>query len=98
MKVIPRKAFSGKKPVSADEIARMADEGKDVSRYFTNKGHMVRRVNVDFTDVMLRELDEKVSEMNVSRQSAIKFMVRQWLDQHNGMANGMTAKVRSARG
>ena len=43
---------SQKKPVSAEAIARMAERGKDVSRFFTNKGRMmgpIQRVNVDFT-------------------------------------------------
>ena len=40
-----------KKPVAAETIARLADNGKDVSRFFTNSGHMmgpIQRVNVDF--------------------------------------------------
>ena len=39
-----------RKLVSADAIARIADQGKDVSRFFTNKGRMmapIQRVNVD---------------------------------------------------
>jgi hypothetical protein len=46
--------------VSAEAIARMADRGADVSRFFTNAGHMmdpIRRVNVDFAAPMLKELD-----------------------------------------
>src|ERR1700686_3487823 len=49
-----------KKPVSAESIARMADKGKDVSRFFTNSGEMrkpIQRVNVDFTASMLEELE-----------------------------------------
>jgi hypothetical protein len=37
---------------SAESIARMADRGEDVSRFFTNMGKMnqpIQRVNVDFT-------------------------------------------------
>ncbi len=29
-----------KKSVAAETIARLADKGKDVSRFFTNSGHM----------------------------------------------------------
>jgi hypothetical protein len=29
-----------KKPIPAESIARMADNGKDVSRFFTNSGGM----------------------------------------------------------
>ena len=70
---------------SAEAIARMADRGEDVSRFFTNTGRMnqpIQRVNVDFTALMLKELDEAAEEMNVSRQAVIKSYVRQGLDQH----------------
>ena len=73
------------KKITADEIADMADIGKDISRYFTNKGKMkypTQRVNVDFTVDMLKELDEIASELNISRQAVIKTFLRQALDQH----------------
>ena len=59
-----------KKVPSAESIARMADRGQDVSRYFTNRGRMmppIQRVNVDFTAPMLQELDQAASELNVSQ-------------------------------
>lgn len=74
-----------KKP-TADEIAEMADDGKDISKYFTNKGTMkqpVQRVNVDFTVEMLQELDQVAVELNISRQAVIKSYLRQSLDQHH---------------
>ena len=73
-----------KKP-TADEIADLAENGKDISKYFTNKGKMkypTQRVNVDFTVQMLQELDGMSSELNISRQAVIKSMLRQALDQH----------------
>ena len=79
MKQTPRK----RKPISAEAIARMADQGKDISRFFTNKGRMVypvQRVNVDFTGEMLRELDEEAAGLNISRQAVIKTLVREGLD------------------
>jgi hypothetical protein len=75
-----------KKVPSAESIARMADRGEDVSRFFTNRGKMIRpiqRVNVDFTASMLQELDQAAAELNVSRQAVIKAFVRQALDQHH---------------
>ena len=72
-----------KKPISAEAIARMADQGKDISRFFTNKGRMVypiQRVNVDFTGEMLRELDQEAACLNISRQAVIKTLVREGLD------------------
>ena len=75
-----------KKVPSAESIARMAARGEDVSRFFTNRGKMMRpiqRVNVDFTASMLQELDQAAAELNVSRQAVIKAFVRQALDQHH---------------
>lgn len=74
-----------KKPVAAETIARLADEGKDVSQFFTNTGRMMRpvqRVNVDFASPMLEELDDAAKELNVSRQAVIKTLIRQALDHH----------------
>lgn len=80
MKKMSRK----KNPVSAEAIARMADNGKDVSRFFTNSGQMrkpIQRVNVDFTAGMLEELESAAKELNISRQAVIKTLIRQALDQ-----------------
>ena len=79
-----KKTRSRKKPASAEAIARLADNGKDVSRFFTNSGKMmkpIRRVNVDFTAAMLEELEAAAKELNISRQAVIKTMLRQALDQ-----------------
>ena len=76
---------SAKKPVSADAIARLAEQGKDVSHLFKGQGRMVQpiqRVNVDVTAGMLEELDRAAQDLNVSRQAVIKTLVRQALDQH----------------
>ena len=73
------------KPISAEAIARLADEGKDVSGFFKGQGRMVQpiqRVNVDLTASMLEELDRTARDLNISRQAVIKTLVRQALDQH----------------
>jgi hypothetical protein len=91
-KYCPRDSFGNfmentrrrRKPVSAEAIARVADEGKDVSRFFTNKGRMmgpIQRVNVDLALGMLEELDRAAKELNISRQAVIKTLIRQALDQ-----------------
>ena len=81
-----KKTRSAKRKLpAAESIARMADEGRDVSRLFTNSGRMVppvQRVNVDFTAPMLEELDRQAQELNISRQAVIKTLLRQGLDQH----------------
>jgi hypothetical protein len=84
-----------RKKTSAEEIARLADRGKDVSRFFTNSGRMmesIRRVNVDFASPMLKELDRAAMELNISRQAAIKTLIRQALDQRY-----LAGKARAAR-
>ena len=69
-------------PPTADEIAEMASRGEDVSAYFTNKFTVVRpgrRVNVDLTQGMLRELDERAARLNISRQAVIKTLLERAL-------------------
>ena len=76
---------------TADEIAEMASAGKDVSAYFTNEFTVVRpirRVNVDLTQGMLRELDAREARLNVSRQAVIKTLLQQALDQTGGRRTG----------
>lgn len=73
------------RPASAEAIAGLADKGKNVSRFFTNSGRMmkpIQRVNVDFTPAMLEELERAAKELNVSRQAVIKTLIRYALDQH----------------
>jgi hypothetical protein len=80
-----KKTHKSTKPFSAEQIARMADQGKDVSVFFKGKGCMVQpiqRVNVDLTGAMLQELDQAARDLNISRQAVIKTLVRQALDQH----------------
>ena len=80
-----KKTRNSAKPLSAEAIARLADQGKDVSRFFKGQGRMVQpiqRVNVDVTAGMLEELDRAAQDLNVSRQAVIKTLVRQALDQH----------------
>jgi ribbon-helix-helix CopG family protein len=79
-----KKTRTKKKHLSAHAIARLADNGKDVSGFFTNSGKMrrpIQRVNVDFTASMLEELEAAAKELNISRQAVIKTMIRQALDQ-----------------
>jgi len=87
-----------KKPASAESIARMADNGKDVSRFFTNSGEMrkpIQRVNVDFTASMLEELESAARDLNISRQAVIKTLVRQGLDQRQRARASRTRTKRS---
>jgi hypothetical protein len=74
------------KVMTADQIAELADNGEDISRFLTGKGKMmppIQRVNVDFAQPMLQELDEAARELNISRQAVIKTLLRMALDQQN---------------
>jgi Ribbon-helix-helix protein, copG family len=80
-----KKTRKAAKPISAEAIARLADQGKDISGHFKGQARMVypiQRVNVDLTAAMLDELDQAARNLNVSRQAVIKTLVRQALDQH----------------
>ena len=71
-----------KTSATVDEIAEMATRGEDVSRFFTNQFTVVRpvrRVNVDLTHGMLRDLDAKAAKLNISRQAVIKTLLDQAL-------------------
>jgi hypothetical protein len=75
---------TSRKTRTADEIAEMASRGEDVSAHFTNTFTVVRpirRVNVDLTYGMLRELDERAARLNISRQAVIKTLLGRALNE-----------------
>jgi hypothetical protein len=77
-----------------EKIARLAESGNDVSRFFTNTGSMIgpfQRVNVDFTSPMLQE--DTAKDLNNSGQALIKTLIRQALDQRY-LASSARQKVR----
>jgi hypothetical protein len=91
-----------RKPTPAEAIARLADQGSDVSRFFTNTGRMmlpgpIRRVNVDLAPGMLEELDRAAQELNISRQAVIKTLIRQALDQQYQAQGNQPAANRKAK-
>ena len=79
-----RKNPPAAKTPTADEIAELASRGEDISSYFTRKFTVVRpirRVNVDLTQGMLRELDERAVRLNISRQAVIKTLLERALSE-----------------
>ncbi len=79
-----------KMTLSADEIAERASRGENVSAHFTNKFTVVKpvhRVNVDLTQGMLRELDERAARLNVSRQAIIKTLLDRALAEDHTRVN-----------
>lgn len=88
-----------RRTTSAEAIARRADRGEDVSRFFTNAGRMmdpIHRVNVDFASPMLKELDRAAKELNISRQAVIKTLIRQALDERY-LARNLRPRSRRVR-
>ena len=80
-----RKNPTTAKAPTADEIAEMASRGEDISSYFTRRFTVVRpirRVNVDLTQGMLRQLDERAARLNISRQAVIKTLLEQALSEN----------------
>jgi ribbon-helix-helix CopG family protein len=80
------KRTAKKRPVSAESIARLADNGQDISVYFTNKGKMMPpldAVGIELNRNLLDELNEAAKRLNVSRQTLIKRFIRRGLDQHH---------------
>ena len=74
-----------KRLISAESIARLADDGGDVSSYFTKTGKMMPplgNVGIDLNQNMLKELSEAARKLNVSRQALIKRFIRRGLNQH----------------
>jgi len=79
----------------ADKIGDMAARGEDLSRFFTGKGKMhpglplegtpaeIQRVNVDFTQEILSDLDAEAKRLNISRQAVIKTLVSDGLDRRS---------------
>jgi len=62
----------------------MASRGEDSSSYFTKKFTVVRpihRVNVDLTQGMLRQLDERAARLNISRQAVINTLLERALSE-----------------
>lgn len=72
-----------RKPISADAIAKLASQGKDISRFFTNQGRMVypaRRVNLDLSAGMLEQVDKTARRLKVDRHAAITTLIQQGLE------------------
>ena len=70
-------------PISAEAIARMADQGKDISRFFTNDGKMVypeRRVNLDMAPQILAQVDEAARKRKISCHAAIMELIQAGLE------------------
>lgn len=91
-----KKASKTKRTVSAESIARLAENGKDVSSYFTNKGKMMaplESVGIDLNQETIEELTLVAKKLKVTRQALVKQFIRHGLDQYH-----TTRKVPKAAG
>ena len=89
-----KKTSKTKRSVSAESIARLAENGKDVSPYFTNKGKMMpplESLGLELNEEMIDELNTAARKLKLTRQALIKRFIRHGLDQHH-----ITQKVRKA--
>ncbi len=85
---MPKTSKTKTTALAADEIAERATRGEDISAHFTNKFTVVRpvrRVNVDLTQGMLRELDARAARLNISRQAVIKTLLGRALNEEGSM-------------
>src|SRR5258708_2741641 len=83
---------------TADEIAEMASRGEDISTHFTNEFTVVRpvrRVNVDLTEGMLREIDARAAPLNIGRQAVIKTLLNRALNETERRFEGDVSAVLS---
>jgi hypothetical protein len=72
--------------ITAEEFDRRFDRGEDISAYvdrssITRPGVEVRRVNVDFPEWVIQNLDMESKLIGVSRQSLIKLWISERLQQ-----------------
>ena len=69
--------------ITAEEFDRRAEAGEDLSDYFdleNAKLTVIKRVNVDFPEWMIKRLDLEAKKLNVSRQAVIKMWVNDRLN------------------
>ncbi len=70
--------------MKARDFDRRFDAGENVSRYLQfsgarRPGQVIKRVNVDFPDWMIKSLDKEARRLGVPRQSIIKVWVAERL-------------------
>ncbi len=81
-----KKTSRMKPPPSAESIARLAENGKDISAYFSGNGKMMPALNsmaLDFDEEMIEELNKAAKKLKVSRQALIKRFIRRGLEEHS---------------
>jgi hypothetical protein len=76
-----RKNSKKTKEITTAEFDAIAERGGDLTPYMNfERACVVRRVNVDFPDWMIKTLDREAERLNISRQAVIKM----WLADRMG--------------
>jgi len=81
-----KKTSKTKRIASAESIARKADKGENISSYFTNKGKMMRPLDlagINLNPETIEQLDTAARKLKISRQALIKQFIRRGLNEQN---------------
>lgn len=79
MKNILKRIKKRRKKITAEEFDAKFERGEDITPFLDfKKATVVRRVNVDFPDWMVKSLDQEASKLNISRQAVVKT----WIYEH----------------
>lgn len=66
--------------IKANEFDKKFEQGESIFKYLDfKKATVVRRVNVDFPDWMVKLLDQEAVKLNISRQAVIKTWIAERL-------------------
>ena len=72
------------KKISAKEFDHRFEKGDDLEDFLDfAKAVVVRRVNIDFPDWMVRRLDREAEKLNISRQAVVKMWIHDRLMPHH---------------
>ena len=64
--------------ITTEEFDRKFDAGEDITEYLnwdTARVVLIKRVNIDFPDWMVKRLDQEAKKLNISRQAVVKMWV-----------------------
>ncbi len=85
-------SLDGKRTITVEEFDRIFDSGSDEIDQFVDWSTLqpdpprIRRVNVDFPPLMVKELDAEAQRRGVTRQALIKMWLADKLDEHRRKA------------
>ena len=64
--------------ITVEEFDRKAEAGEDLTDYFDFSKvtvNIIKRVNIDFPDWMVKRLDQEAKKLNISRQAVVKMWI-----------------------